>query len=63
MTKSDVQDIHRRARELATSGEFRGWQSVELRLREEGFVGVISALRDEFLRQELDAACKQAKTP
>jgi hypothetical protein len=58
--RSDVQEIRRRALELAETGQCNGWQFVEMKLRQEGFEGVISALGDDVIRQELDEACRQA---
>ena len=45
-----------RGGELAETGQCNGWQFVEMKLRPEGFEGIISALRHDVFRQEIDEA-------
>ena len=54
--------VLRRARELAESGRFEGWQGIEFELRFfEGFPKARTWLIGPF-RRELDDLCRQAKS-
>jgi hypothetical protein len=53
--------VLRRARELAESGRFEGWQSIEFQLRFfEGF-SKTRVWMDGPLRKELDVLCRNAR--
>jgi hypothetical protein len=53
--------VLRRARELADSGRFEGWESIEFQLRFfEGFAKARTWI-DGPLRKELDALCRNAR--
>lgn len=45
------------AREMAMTGQYRGWRAIETRLRADGLPRVREALADEGLREELDRQC------
>lgn len=53
--------IHRRACELARSGKFKDWISIEIALRHEGYPEARQILDSQFLRQELNEMCNQAQ--
>ena len=54
----------RRAYELARSGIFSGWITIEWELRfKEDFPEALQFLDDPFIRAELDELCKQARQP
>jgi hypothetical protein len=54
--------VRRHARELAGSGRFSGWLSIEFELRYvEGYQQARVWLDDIFIREELDILCRQAK--
>lgn len=54
--------ILRRARELADSGKFDRWLQIEWHIRyEEHLQDARQVLDDEFIRSQLDEACKRAK--
>jgi len=46
------------AKEMAASGQYRSWRSIEARLRGDGLSRVREALNDAHVRQELDARCQ-----
>jgi len=50
-------EIIRLAREMAASGKYRGFRSIETRLRVK-FPEARTVLDDDFLRKELVAACE-----
>jgi hypothetical protein len=54
--------IRTRAREMAMTRQFRGWRSIEIALRADGYPKARSVLDDHFFRRELDALC-QGKEP
>ncbi len=54
----------RRAYEMATSGNFSGWITIEWELRfKEDFPEARHMLDDTFIRAELDELCDQARQP
>lgn len=54
--------IVRRARELAETGNFSRWLSIEHHIRsKEGLQEARSVLDDQWLRKELDRLCDEAK--
>ncbi len=50
------------AREMAESGLYRGWRSIEGRLRADGLRRVREALDDD-VRRELDHRCQTLRDP
>jgi hypothetical protein len=50
------------AREMAESGLYRGWRSIEGRLRADGLPRVREALDDD-VRRELDHRCQTLRNP
>lgn len=50
------------AREMAESGLYRGWRSIEGRLRVDGLPRVREALDDD-VRRELDHRCQTLRNP
>jgi len=50
------------AREMAESGLYRGWRSIEGRLRADGLPRVREALDDD-VRRELDHRCQTLRAP
>jgi len=50
------------AREMAESGLYGGWRSIEGRLRADGLPRVHEALDDD-VRRELDHRCKTLRVP
>jgi len=61
MGKKDRLDyIDRRSDELARSGNFHGWQEIEITLRGEGYHEARGALDSRFKRQWLDDLCAEA---
>jgi hypothetical protein len=62
MSKTRLQDVKARARELARSGTFFGWRAIEFELRfEEGFLKARDWLDKAATRQELDRICYRAR--
>jgi len=55
-------DILQLAREMAESGLYRGWRSIEGRLRADGLPRVRKALDDD-VRRELDQRCQTLRAP
>lgn len=54
--------ILRRAKELAKTGNFSGWLSIEHYIRsKEGLQEARSVLDNQWLRKELDRLCSKAK--
>ncbi len=49
------------AREMAESGLYRGWRSIEARLRADGLARVRAALDDDDVRRELDHRCRTCR--
>jgi hypothetical protein len=55
--------VRRRARELAESGKFERWQSIQFQLvLIEGLPEADDCLRSEEIREQLDSLCQQAKS-
>jgi hypothetical protein len=55
--------VHRRARELAASGRFSGWAGIVFELEYfEGFPLAPAWLNYSPMIEELDKACKQARS-
>ena len=50
------------AREMAESGLYRGWRSIEGRLRADGLPRVRETLNDD-VRRELDHRCQTLRDP
>lgn len=50
--------IERRARELAATGEYKSWLTIEMKLRSEGYPQARRVLDQHHLRRELDALCQ-----
>ena len=62
MRKKDLAEfIDRRADEMARSGQYRDWMSIEIALRSEGYLKARQILDDQFRRQELNEMCNQAR--
>jgi len=62
MSKRDRAElIDRRADELARSGQYENWLSIEHALRFEGYPEARQILDSEFRRQELNEMCRQAR--
>ena len=58
------QRMWRRTYELARSGKFPSWITIEWELRfNEGLPGAREMLEDPFIRAELDQLCDQARIP
>jgi len=53
--------IVKRVNELAASGESTDWMSIEIKLRHEGFPEARQILDSQFLRQEINEKCLQAR--
>lgn len=53
--------IDRRADEMARSGQFPDWGSIEIALRAEGHAEARQVLDNRFRRQELNEMCRQAR--
>jgi len=53
--------IDRRADEMARSGNYQDWGSIERALREEGHPEARQLLDSQFRRQELNEMCRQAR--
>lgn len=63
MKKSErIELIHKRAHELAKSGKYTDWLSIEYALSSDGLTEVRSELDRDYLRKELDELCKIAKS-
>ena len=63
MKKSErLEYMARRARELAESGKYDDYISIETTLRSEGYPEARQYLDNRFLREELNEICRQAKT-
>lgn len=59
--KARAEYVHRRARELAESGDYQDWLSIEHAIRHEGLPEARQLLDSRFLRAELDEMCKFAQ--
>ena len=60
--KQQRERIERLATELARSGRFSGWLSIEHHLRfEEGMPEARHALDNERIRERLDQLCQEAR--
>lgn len=53
--------IDRRADEMARSGQYQEWGSIERALRAEGYLEARQILDSQFRRQELNEMCRQAR--
>ena len=59
---SERENIVQRARELANSGQYSDWVSIESSMRGgRELIGDFNPLDDDDLRQELDARCSAAR--
>ena len=62
MSKKDRGElIDRRADEMARSGQYVNWSSIERALRAERFLEARQILDSEFRRGELNEMCRQAR--
>lgn len=62
MTKRErAEHITRRSNELAASGQYASWLSIEHALRAEGFDEARQQLDNRFVRAELDELCRRAR--
>ena len=63
MTKkrTDPSVIVRKAEELARSGEYHNWLSIEFALRLQGFSDARDALDRDWVRERLDDLCSEAR--
>ena len=62
MKKSEREElIDRRADEMARSGQYQDWGSIERALRAEGHSEARQLLDSQFRRQELNEMCRQAR--
>jgi hypothetical protein len=59
--KQRAELIDKRADELARSGKFADWISIEIKLRGEGFKEARQVLDSRFRREELNEMCKAAR--
>ena len=59
--KERHEEIDRLANRFASSGEYRDWHSIEIKLKNLGFREAREQLDREFRRQELDEMCRQAR--
>lgn len=57
-----IETIHKRAREYAKSGQYRNYQKIESKLRQEGFREAKNELNDLNIRNELDQLCRTARS-
>lgn len=55
-------DIVERAYELAASGEYQSVNEIVIRLKTEGHVAVLTALRSRTFRRELRSMCSRTQT-
>ena len=63
MKKSErIELIHKRAHELAKSGKYTDWLSIEYALRADDLIEARSELDRDYLRKELDELCKRARS-
>ena len=58
--KERAELIHRRADEMARSGQYEDWGSIERALRAEGHSEARQLLDSQFRREELNEMCRQA---
>lgn len=49
------------AKEMAQSGQYRGWQTIEAHLRANGLPYVREVLDDADIRRDLDRCCRTAR--
>lgn len=62
MTKAAIREyLSRRSREVATSGDYGDYMSIEIALRAEGFPEAREFLNSRLLRWELNRLCNQAR--
>ena len=62
MKKSERAElIDREAEEMARSGKYVDWLSIEQALRRQGYPEARQVLDNQLRRQELDEACRQAR--
>ena len=62
MRKEELSElIDRRADEMARSGQYEDWGSIERALRAEGYREARQILDSQFRRQELNEMCHQAR--
>lgn len=54
--------IRKHSYELARSGEYIDWLSIEWKLRSEGFGEARSLLDNQYIREELNQICNQARS-
>jgi hypothetical protein len=53
--------VLRRARELAASGQYSGYQLIEHALRQEGYAEARGWLDNDLLRKEIDQICTESR--
>lgn len=54
--------VRERAYELARTGSYRDWLSIESAIRNEGYPEARTILDDQFIRDELDEICRIAQS-
>lgn len=59
--KERAELIYCRADEMARSGQYEDWFSIEIALRAEGYREARQLLDSNFRRQELNEMCRQAR--
>jgi hypothetical protein len=59
MTRPERTGFLRRARELAASGRYSGYQPIVHALRREGYAKARQWLEDDLVRSELDQICAE----
>ena len=59
--KNRAELIDKRADEMARSGQYSDWHSIEHALRVEGFLEARQLLDNAFRRSELNEMCRQAR--
>ena len=59
--KERAELIDREADEMARSGKYPDWLSIEHALRSQGYHEARQVLDNQFRRQELNEACRQAR--
>jgi len=66
MPKRKIHDaslIVQKAEEMARSGRYENWLSIEFALRSLGFDSAREALDRDWVRERLDELCGQSKIP
>ena len=54
--------VRKKAEELAQSGDYSDWLSIEWAIRSDGYEEARSILDDHYIREELNKTCKIAQS-